>query len=149
MNQPIIRGLHAKPIHNDSALCIEVYVACGDASSMTHWTKAIALELNKLSGGCTVFPSEGFWSHPDGYVVRECTYVVRSYIQRADLIAGLPALRRLLTQYGRETEQSSVCFTLDGILYGFDPNRALAGIEACAAIVSNNVVIADGVEVLS
>lgn len=79
------------------------------------WVAIVSDVAVAMAGGCTILPpAVGKWRGPDGRVVHEATTVVRVYVTQAQLLEGGPHLRRTLTQYQRECEQSVVLLTLNG-----------------------------------
>jgi len=129
-NVPVIIGLKATSLTPDDSVVLEVFVAShtqhGDeveASAYQHWVQAIATELSHAGGGCTQFAATGSWFSPTlGRLQTEPTTVLRTYVDRGALLLRLPELRQVLVQYGRECEQHTVAFALDGELFGLDPS---------------------------
>lgn len=79
------------------------------------WVALVSDVAVAMAGGCTILPPAiGKWRGPDGAVVHESTTVVRAFVTQSQLLEGGPHLRRILTQYQREAEQSVVLLTLNG-----------------------------------
>jgi len=129
-NVPVIIGLKATQLTPDNAVVLEVFIASqtkdGEpllGSVYLHWVQTIATELAKAGGGCTQFAATGSWFSPTlGRLQTEPTTVLRTYVDRGALLMRLPELRQCLVQYGRECEQHTVAFALDGELFGLDPS---------------------------
>lgn len=129
-NMPVIMGLKATGLCGFYPLVLEVYVASqtkdGDVvQAYPAWCDRIAEVLCDLAGGCTRYQARGQWLDPETHVLQsEYTTVLRAYVAREALLEGLPKLRQVLVQYGRECEQHTVAFGLDGELFGLDPTVA-------------------------
>jgi hypothetical protein len=129
-NVPVVIGLKATGLTPDDSVVLEVFVASqtrhGDPVGVTEyqvWVDRITEELCKAGGGATRWVAEGTWYSPElGRLQREATTVVRTYVDRGALLMRLPELRQVLVQYGRECEQHTVAFALDGELFGLDPS---------------------------
>ncbi len=62
--------------------------------------------------------------NPDTRVLQSAyTTVLRSCVDQGRLLEGLTQLRQVLVQYGRECEQHTVAFALDGEMFGIDPTQ--------------------------
>jgi hypothetical protein len=79
------------------------------------WIRRVSEVAVAMAGGCTILPTAvGMWRNGVGTLVTEGTTVVRVYVTQAQLLEGGPHLRRTLTQYRREADQSVVLMTLNG-----------------------------------
>lgn len=129
-NVPVVIGLKATSLCPDDAVVLEVFVASqtkdGEElleSVYSAWVRHITTELCKAGGGCTQFAAMGSWFNPArGEVQTEPATVLRTYVDRGALLMRLPELRQVLVQYGRECEQHTVAFALDGELFGINPS---------------------------
>lgn len=128
-NVPVVLGLKATALCPDDSVVLEVFVASqtkdGEAlleGVYSAWVRIIAVELCKAGGGCTQWAATGSWFNPEtGRLQTEPTTVLRTYVDRGVLLMHLPELRQVLVQYGRECEQHTVAFALNGELFGLDP----------------------------
>lgn len=126
-NVPVVVGLKASSFCADDAVVLEVFVASrtkdGDeCGAYAAWVKNISVVLCELAGGCTQTAGIGSWVNPDTReLVCEHTTTLRSFASRGRLLADLGKLRQVLVQYGRECEQHTVAFALDGEFFGIDP----------------------------
>lgn len=129
-NVPVVVGLGAQSLSGDDTMVLEVYVASytqgGDvAFGWSGWCAIIERELCRIAGGCTRTEGRGAWLNPDTREVQtEAVVVLRSFVGRGQLLAERSSLRQVLVQYGRECEQHTVAFALDGELFGIDPTNS-------------------------
>jgi hypothetical protein len=131
---PIVSGLGGEAFSawHGEPVVFEVYVPNrtkndDEVGAELHatWVGLIARAVCEVAGGCTETQGTGYWVRPnDGYLVRERTSVLRTATTRAALVGGLARLRQVLVQYGRECEQHTVAFALNGEMFGIDPTRA-------------------------
>jgi len=126
-NMPVVMGLRAVGLCGENPLVLEVFVASATkngevVTDFAAWCDRIAEVLCSVAGGCTRFQARGQWVNPDTRVLQsEYVTVLRSCVDRAKLLDGLTQLRQVLVQYGREAEQHTVAFSIDGELFGIDP----------------------------
>ena len=121
----ISKLLGGEPLCTPEAVRIEVYLPCAETSlSHEYWVKAVARLLAQACGGATVTQGAGYWvPNAGGELCEEPVTVVMAYGSPAPF--ELTPLRKLLVQFGRETEQECVAFAVDGRLYGFNPKHVL------------------------
>lgn len=93
--------------------------------SFGSWVRSIEKEVCRVAGGCTRFDGSGSWVNPETKaLIQEHTAVIQARVGRHALADRFPPLRQVLIQYGRETEQHTVAFALDGEFYGLDPSQS-------------------------
>lgn len=127
-NVPCVVGLGAKSLSGDETVVLEVFVASQTKDGQhvgdgvySAWVERITSALVAIGGGATAYAAAGAWFNPTTRQLQtEPTTVVRTYADRSALRLRLPELRQTLVQYGRECEQHTVAFALDGELFGFE-----------------------------
>jgi hypothetical protein len=83
------------------------------------WVLSCAGLLARMGGGCTIEPPvEGAWLDPNtAKLIWERPVLVYAYVRPGWFELQLPALRFLLHEMGRETDQGEVAFEFDGVFY--------------------------------
>lgn len=132
-DRPFVAALSAKALVVGEPVTIAVFVpnctwAGAEllAADWATWVGLVARALCEVGGGCTRIDGEGYWVNPDPAgpaLIRETTAILTCHCSRAQLTAGASRVRHVLWQYGRECEQHTVAFRLDGELFGIDPRQ--------------------------
>lgn len=137
----VLQALRAAPLAESDQVRLEVFMPCTHIDS-DYWVRACATLVSRVAGGCTVsYNAQVCWVDRQGKLVSEPVTVVWAYVSLDRLLTkrdlgnefaaasgtAVPAiaLRKLLVQYGRETEQEVVAFGIDNVIYGFNPKETL------------------------
>lgn len=126
-NEALAELLGGVVFSSEECVTLEVFVASrtkdGDeCMSFGSWVRNIEREVVRVAGGCTRFDGTGSWINPETRaLIQEHTAVIRARVGRQALADHFPPLRQVLVQYGRECEQHTVAFALDGEFFGLDP----------------------------
>lgn len=109
-------GATQSPVSHNIQVFVPSHDRTGKPIDQARWVASIARTFVEAAGGVTITPpAEGGWlDSSTGQTVWEYPIAVYCHITPTRLHASIPAIRQVLHDMGRETNQGEVGIELDG-----------------------------------